>query len=225
VIHNPNDPLDIIPGYPGDDLTNDPITGPVIHQSPDLPGGLLNRSPLTEPDEPPVLYRKPPNNAQYLQLFHSLGDGGECINGRKYLGNTPTMVAGPDTMMRFGVVGMGDDFHTFHLHGHRWVILGPDGDNATDIQSSIQNRAVSQFEDTRIFGPANSFAFTIQETSNGSSFMGTTPGVVGEFHMHCHVLGHMMMGMIGSLKIVKGGDKWEPFHQPKGDPALTSQCP
>jgi hypothetical protein len=52
-------------------------------------------------------YRQPPAKALYLQLFHTLGDAGMCINGRKYLGNTPTMVAGPETRMRFGVVGMG----------------------------------------------------------------------------------------------------------------------
>jgi len=42
-----------------------------------------------------------------------------CMNGRQFLGNTPTVVGGPDTVMRFGVVGMGSESHTFHLHGHR----------------------------------------------------------------------------------------------------------
>ena len=48
---------------------------------------------------------------------------GMCINGRKYLGNAPTLVAGPKTRMRFGVLGMGETFHTFHIRraslGHR----------------------------------------------------------------------------------------------------------
>lgn len=47
------------------------------------------------------------------------------INGRKFIGNAPTLVAGPSTKMRFGVVGMNDMmFHTFHLHGHRCHVLG-----------------------------------------------------------------------------------------------------
>ena len=81
------------------------------------------------------------------------------------------------------------------------------------IQTSPQTRAVSQFEDTRVFGPANSFFFTIHEST---SFMGappeplpggsTIPGPVGEWHLHCHVLGHMMGGMMGSLLIVQGGE-------------------
>jgi FtsP/CotA-like multicopper oxidase with cupredoxin domain len=64
-------------------------------------------------------FRDPPAQAQYLLLFHELAGGAMmCINGRKYLGNTPTVVAGTSTRIRFGVVGMGnfDGFHTFHLH-------------------------------------------------------------------------------------------------------------
>lgn len=161
-------------------------------------------------------FRTPPSKAIYLQLFHFLNGGpGMCINGRTFLGNTPTMIGGPTTKMRFGVVGMGDDFHTFHIHGHRWVIPG----NASMIQATGQpnpvnlqtggplNSPVSQFEDTKIFGPANSFSFTIEE---GSGFMRASPPQ-GEWHMHCHVLGHMMnQGMMGSLLIVNGGEPAPP---------------
>ncbi len=156
-------------------------------------------------------YRTPPAKAQYLLLFHNLTGAQMCINGRKFLGNTPTVVGGPQTMMRFGVVGMGnvDGFHTFHLHGHRWTINGPHGNNRAAIQGSVQDTPVSQFEDTRTFGPANSFAFSIKEGTLGTapSFMGPPPGAaVGEWHMHCHVLTHMMDGMMGSLLIVNGGE-------------------
>jgi len=116
-------------------------------------------------------YRQPPAKGRYLQLFHNLGDATMCINGRKYLGNTPTLIAGVRTRMRFGLVGMGnvDGFHTFHLHGHRWIVPGPDGDTLGAIQGSAQVTAVSQFEDTRTFGPANSFTFKV----NQGSFMGS----------------------------------------------------
>ena len=113
--------------------------------------------------------------------------------------------------MRFGVVGMGTSgmgFHTFHIHGHRWTIPGPDGNIPGVIQGSAQVKAVSQFEDTRTFGPANSFVFTIDGAAG--SFMragGFSPtDSKGEWHMHCHVLNHMMSGMMGSLLIVEGGD-------------------
>ena len=134
-----------------------------------------------------------------------------CINGRKYLGNTPTLIAGVNTRMRFGLVGMGNvgGFRTFHQHGHRWIVPGPDGNTLAAIQASAQVKAVPQFEDTRTFGPANSFIFKI----NQGSFMGAfftpdptqAPGI-GEWHMHCHVLTHMMDGMMGSLLVIKGGE-------------------
>lgn len=156
-------------------------------------------------------YRTPPAKALYLQLYHEMQTApGMCINGRTYLGNTPTVVGGINTKMRFGVVGMGtvNSFHTFHIHGHRWIMPGPDGNNPGTIQSSPQVTAVSQFEDTRVFGPANSFVFTIDGASG--SFMragGSSPkDSKGEWHMHCHVLDHMMTGMMGSLLIVEGGD-------------------
>jgi FtsP/CotA-like multicopper oxidase with cupredoxin domain len=157
------------------------------------------------------VYRTPPEKALYLQLYHELNGVGMLINGRKYLGNTPTLVAGLNTKMRFGLVGMNEGtFHTFHLHGHRWVIPGPQQGNnpPSTIQNQPQIQAVSQFEDTKIFGPANSFSFTI----NQGSFMGSRftrdpnqASGLGEWHMHCHVLGHMMEGMMGSLLIVQGG--------------------
>lgn len=167
-------------------------------------------------------FRTPPDKALYLQLFHNLAGGAMmCINGRKYLGNTPTVVAGPDTKMRFGVVGMGnsDGFHTFHLHGHRWVIPGPDGNNPIAIQGSVQNKAVSQFEDTRTFGPANSFSFTINQGSFMGSLRPPVAPAVGEWHMHCHVLNHMMDGMMGSLLVVRGGELF--FGLPSGEPCHT----
>jgi FtsP/CotA-like multicopper oxidase with cupredoxin domain/plastocyanin len=184
VIHNP------------DDAENDVF-------NPDLPGGSNIGSPLDQ-----VVFRTPPTNARYLVLLHEVQGGYMCINGRWKLGNAPTFVAGLTTKMRFGIVAMGDMAHTFHIHGHRWVIDGPDGIHAGDIERSIQNRSVSQFEDTRIMGAANSFNFTIRQ----GSFMGSlfsvdptqAPGL-GEWHTHCHIPGHMMNGMMGSLLIVNQG--------------------
>ncbi len=155
-------------------------------------------------------YIQPPAAIQILQYYSELDGVGMVINGRRFLGNTPTVIAGINSKMRFGVASMNTlTFHTFHLHGHRWVIPGPDGNNSGAIQNSTQNTAVSQFEDTRLIGPANSFGFTI----NQGSFMGSrfTPdparaAALGEWHMHCHVLHHMMEGMMGSLLVINGGE-------------------
>jgi FtsP/CotA-like multicopper oxidase with cupredoxin domain/plastocyanin len=170
-------------------------------------------------------YRIPPKRQVIMQLYHSLKGAPFCINGRRYLGNTPTVLAGVDTVMRFGLVGMGSMFHTFHLHGHRWILPGPHGSEPTAQQFSPMDTPVSQFEDTRTFGPANSFVFTISGQSG--SFMragGPMPEqALGEWHMHCHVLDHMMQGMMGSLLIVRGGEPADPL--PVGQPAGKKTTP
>lgn len=181
-------------------------------------------------------YVDPPRYAQYLQYFHEMPGVGMLINGRKYMGNTPTLIGGLKTKMRFGLAAMNNVlFHTFHLHGHRWVIPGPQGNTPAEIQNSAQVQAVSQFEDTRIFGPANSFSFTInQGTISGGdrSFMGPPlgGGAKGEWHMHCHVLQHMMGpgptagGMMGSLLVIQGGEL-ALFLLPRGEPCPVEEAP
>lgn len=147
-------------------------------------------------------YRQPPDQALYILIFHELAGVGMCINGRQFLGNAPTLVAGAKTRMRFGIIGMGEAFHTFHIHGHRWIIPGPSGKTRAVIEQSAQVEPTSQFEDTKIFGPGNSFAFTLQEGNN--LFRPDPP--FGEWHMHCHVPMHMMHGMAGSLLVIQGGE-------------------
>jgi FtsP/CotA-like multicopper oxidase with cupredoxin domain len=164
-------------------------------------------------------YVDPPRRLQILQYYHELPGVSMTINGRRFLGNAPTVIAGPETQMRFGLAGMNmRDVHTFHLHGHRWVIPGPQGTDPETIQGSPQVQAVSQFEDARLFGAANSFSFTI----NQGSFMGShplrAPGPPGEWHMHCHVLEHMAMGMMGSLLVITGDNMVTPL-------AKGQRCP
>jgi plastocyanin len=169
-------------------------------------------------------YVDPPTKAQYLQLYHELSGAGMLINGRKYLGSTPTLLAGTQTKMRFGLVGMNEVmFHTFHLHGHRWAVPGPDGNNPGAIQGSPQVTAVSQFEDTRIFGPANSFGFTINQGSFMGSLHPPEASALGEWHMHCHVLSHMDDGMMGSLLIINNGQPVTSL--PRGEPCPTQPVP
>ena len=43
-----------------------------------------------------------------------------CINGRAYAGNTPTLTARVGQDVEIHVFGMDSNFHTFHIHGHRW---------------------------------------------------------------------------------------------------------
>ena len=89
------------------------------------------------------------------------------INGHAFVGNTPVFHARVGDLVQWDVLAMGDDFHTFHVHGHRW--RDPDG----------------TVVDTKTLGPADSFRVRWREDASGT------------WLYHCHVEGHMMNGMIG----------------------------
>ena len=74
-------------------------------------------------------------------------------------------------MIQWDVLAIGDDLHTFHVHGHRW--LSPAGVP----------------EDTRTIGPAESFAVRWKEDARGAWFY------------HCHVESHMTNGMISFYRV------------------------
>ncbi len=44
-----------------------------------------------------------------------------CVNGRAYAGNTPTLRAKTGDSVTWHVYALDNNFHTFHLHGHRWL--------------------------------------------------------------------------------------------------------
>jgi hypothetical protein len=195
IVHNPKDLDDV--AYQLPDGT----------PAQDLPNGEINGSLKQNKD--PTLFVNPPANALYLQLYHDMRPA-VAINGRRFLGNTPTLIAGDNTKMRFGVVGMAaSTLHTFHLHGHRWVLPGPSGGKVggetpigTGVQVSPLDRGVSQFEDTKVFSAANSFVFTIRHGTFMGPPLNPSTGARGEWHMHCHMLSHMDQGMMGSLLVI-----------------------
>ena len=114
-----------------------------------------------------------PDNETVL-FFHSfdppitgLQRGFQCINGRAFAGNTPTIRAkvGQDVAMH--AIGMNNDFHDFHIHGHRW-----------------KNDA-GVFTDNPTFGP--------NETVT-ARWIEDNPG---RWMYHCHVFAHQDGGMTG----------------------------
>ena len=86
------------------------------------------------------------------------------INGRAFVGNTPVFRARVGETVQWDVLSLGDDFHTFHVHGHRWRT--PDG----------------AVRDTQVVGPAESYKIRWREDAPGT------------WLYHCHVESHMMNG-------------------------------
>ena len=93
------------------------------------------------------------------------------IDGRAFVGNTPVFRAKVGDLVQWDVMAMGSDFHTFHVHGHRWLTPGRIA------------------RDTQTVGPAESYRFRWREDAPGT------------WLYHCHVEDHMMRGMIGIFRV------------------------
>jgi FtsP/CotA-like multicopper oxidase with cupredoxin domain len=93
------------------------------------------------------------------------------IDGRAFVGNTPVFRAKVGDLVQWDVMAMGSDFHTFHVHGHRWISPGKIA------------------KDTQTVGPAESYRFRWREDAPGT------------WLYHCHVEDHMMRGMIGIYRV------------------------
>ena len=71
------------------------------------------------------------------------------IDGLAFIGNTPTFRAKIGDVVQWDVLALGDDVHSFHVHGHRWTTA--DG-----------------FRDVQVVSPASSFRFRWKEDKVGT---------------------------------------------------------
>ncbi len=88
----------------------------------------LPTTPLRTPSDTSTHFSnvpQPPASGDHLFVFHELAGMGECLNGRQWLGNTPTVIARNNTRVKYRVVNFSSRAQAFHLHGHRWR-LGDD---------------------------------------------------------------------------------------------------
>jgi len=113
-------------------------------------------------------------DVEHIIFFHQLqppvtglARAFQCINGRAYAGNTPTLRARVGDDVALHVIGMDNNFHDFHIHGHRWE----DGSGG--------------FTDNPSVGP--------NETAT-ARFVEDNPG---RWLYHCHVFSHQDGGMAG----------------------------
>jgi manganese oxidase len=128
-----------------------------------IAGGLYGALSISAPGE------RPPDREHVVFLASHLGY--MTVNGKAFVGNTPVFRARVGEVVQWDVLSLGDDFHTFHVHGHRW--LAADGTPT----------------DTRTVGPAESFRVRWTEDAPGT------------WLYHCHVESHMMNGMIGIYRV------------------------
>ena len=120
-----------------------------------------------------------------------------CINGRGFVGNTPTIVGRSGQRIRWYVFNLDTSptWHNFHPHAMRWKFGG-------------------EYLDIRSMGPAESFVVEAEippvllltaDEEKAQSPEHRPPGaklyrLKGDFLFHCHVHHHMMNGMVGLVR-------------------------
>ena len=107
------------------------------------------------------------------------------------LWTNPNLITTEDGIYRVHVLGLGDETHAFHLHGHRWT---------EDIH---QDASVEDIIDVKEIAPLQRHTFLIRASDNDGA--DTTNGMEGWMY-HCHVLDHMKAGMSGMMMTVPGSD-------------------
>ena len=120
-----------------------------------------------------------------------------CINGRGFVGNSPTIVGRSGQRIRWYVFNLdtSPDWHNFHPHAMRWRFAGEN----IDIRS---------------IGPAESFVvestippvlLLTEDEEKAQDPAHRPPGATlhrlkGDFVFHCHVHHHLMSGMVGLVR-------------------------
>ena len=102
------------------------------------------------------------------------------------LWTNPPLYATDGAKVRYHVLGIGDETHAFHLHGHRWVEATGGAADIIDVKEIV---------------PLQRHTFVIEASDNGNEHGGTEGWMY-----HCHVFEHMEAGMTGMMMVVDGGD-------------------
>jgi FtsP/CotA-like multicopper oxidase with cupredoxin domain len=110
-----------------------------MHES--IAAGMYGQIVITRPGE------RPPDREFVVYFAHH--GGFDTINGRAFIGNTPTFRARAGELVQWNVLTIGDLFHTFHIHGHRWRRNGV----PTDVE---------------LLGPASSLQVRFREDMPGT---------------------------------------------------------
>ena len=102
------------------------------------------------------------------------------------LWTNPPLYASDGAKVRYHVIGIGDETHAFHLHGHRWVEATGGAGDIIDVKEIT---------------PLQRHTFVIEASDNGNEHEGTEGWMY-----HCHVFEHMQNGMTGMMMVVEGSD-------------------
>lgn len=149
-----------------------------------LYGALIVRRPQDpKPDVTFPLFMGPGMKINGQVHSHEGTASSDCPHGIDHAG-PHCLIANKGERVEFVVVNIGEDFHTFHLHGHSWA------DNRTGLLTSQADE--TRVIDAKGFGPSESFGFQV--------IAGHQVGP-GDWMLHCHIQGHSDEGMMTFFRV------------------------
>jgi FtsP/CotA-like multicopper oxidase with cupredoxin domain len=140
------------------------------------------------------------NNGNFDHIIFAPGGGAAtfCLNGRAYVGNTPTIEAAPGERLRWYLcnLDLGTVWHNVHPHSARWQLPTPTG-GATDVHALSPAQAFVM--DTEV-PPALRLPCALEPLQCDPPESACRVPVKGEFLFHCHLEEHMMSGLAGLVR-------------------------
>jgi FtsP/CotA-like multicopper oxidase with cupredoxin domain len=155
---------------------------------------------LEVPPGSTVTWRNDETEANHDHIVVSDGGGAStfCLNGRAFVGNTPTIVADSGQHLRWYLfnLDLGGVWHNFHPHASRWRLPKPPG-GAGDVHSlSPVESFVTDTEVPR----ALRLPCELEELQCEPPEHACHLRVKGDFLFHCHIEEHMMRGLAGLVR-------------------------
>jgi plastocyanin len=140
------------------------------------------------------------NNGNFDHIVFAPGGGAAtfCLNGRAYVGNTPTIEVEAGERLRWYLcnIDLGTVWHNVHPHSARWQLPSPTG-GATDVHAL--SPAQTFVMDTEA-PPALRVPCSLEALQCDPPESACRVRVKGEFLFHCHLEEHMMSGLAGLVR-------------------------
>jgi FtsP/CotA-like multicopper oxidase with cupredoxin domain len=141
------------------------------------------------------------NSGMHEHIVFAEGGGGSafCLNGRSYVGNTPTIVADAGQRLRWYLLNLDltGVWHNVHTHAGRWRIPSPPG-------RSIDVHPLSPTEgfviDTEVPRPLLFMPGELGGLQEHHPEHACRVSIRGDFLFHCHIEEHMMQGLAGLVR-------------------------
>lgn len=134
----------------------------------------------------------------HIVFFGGGGGTSFCLNGRTYVGNTPTIEAHPGQRLRWYIVSLdvNETWHNFHPHSMRWQLPTPPG-GAIDVHplSPLEGFTI----DTIVPEPLR-LPHKLEEFQHDHHKDACRVPIRGDFLFHCHIESHMMSGLSGLVR-------------------------